>query len=143
MLKESRRDLQNFKISLNGWKIPEKFRYERVYTLTLVAIACSVLFIWAHQALPINEIHIRCEVLFYKMRVKSGDKLFEEDFEGSKVCNHLQNNKTKKLSYWWGSKWVSVSCHPSRLRASFHGNQGMKEQAQWETERESVCWRTP
>ena len=143
MLKESTRDLQNFKIDLNSWKLPEKFRYERVYTLTLVVIACSVLFIWAHPALPINEIHIRCEVLFYKMRVKSGDKLFEEDFEGSEVCNHLQNNKAKKLIYWWENKWVRVSRHPRRLRAHFHGNQGMKEQAEWETEGERVCWRTP
>ena len=30
------------------------------------------------------------------MRVKSGDKLFKEDFKGSEVCNHLQNNKAKK-----------------------------------------------
>ena len=58
----------------------------------------------AHLALPINEIHIRCEVLFYKMRVKSGDKLFEEDFEGSEVCNHLQNNKAKKINFLMGKQ---------------------------------------
>ena len=33
------------------------------------------------------------------MCVKSGDKLFEEDFKGSEVCNHLQNNKAKKNSF--------------------------------------------
>ena len=36
------------------------------------------------------------------MCVKSWDKLFEEDFKGSEVCNHLQN-KAKKNSFTTGN----------------------------------------